>query len=56
MNVQDINLSLPHGVVVLDPATGLPAVPLAQGLTRAQLDAAPVGVTALARVSKTLAR
>lgn len=46
----------PDAVVLLDPATGLPAAPLAQGLTRAQLDAAPVGVTALARVCLGTAR
>ena len=33
---------MPEGVLLLDPATGLPVPTLAQGLTRAQLDAAPV--------------
>lgn len=32
----------PDGVVIIDPTTGLPVPTLAQGLTRAQLDAAPV--------------
>ena len=32
----------PDGVVIIDRDTGLPAPTLAQGLTRAQLDAAPV--------------
>lgn len=40
-----INPIKPQGVVLLDPATGLPAAPLAQGLTRAQLDTAPVRTT-----------
>ena len=33
---------MPEGVLLLDQATGLPVPTLAQGLTRAQLDAAPV--------------
>ena len=33
---------MPEGVVIIDPTTGLPAPTPAQGLTRAQLDAAPV--------------
>ena len=32
----------PDGVVIIDRDTGLPVPTLAQGLTRAQLDAAPV--------------
>ena len=32
----------PAGVVIIDRDTGLPVPTLAQGLTRAQLDAAPV--------------